>query len=70
MDNEKEEYNKGFGIGSTTNPRCVNGHTWTYAGMRTNPSLEGMFCDCGKVRFHMENCSCCGQPVSKHIENK
>jgi|GEM_PF-6065209 len=57
-----------FTIGSfsTTNPRCTNGHTWTYAGsIRYN--LENHPCDCGAVLYHSEPCKCCGQNVSSYI---
>lgn len=52
----------------TTNPRCQQGHSWTYGGS-IGLNLEGMPCDCGEVLFHTEKCPCCNQTVSKHLPN-
>lgn len=56
-----------FGTSSTTNTRCLNGHTWTYAGSK-NYDLENHPCDCGAVLYHSEPCQCCGQRVVKPID--
>jgi hypothetical protein len=56
-------------VNSTTNGRCLNGHTWTYSGS-LRLDLEGYPCDCGEVLYHNEPCQCCGQPVVKPIPNK
>jgi hypothetical protein len=50
----------------TTNQRCTNGHTWTYAGSIRH-SLENHQCDCGSVLYHSEQCECCGNNVMKPI---
>ena len=55
-----------FGKSSTTNARCLNGHTWTYAGS-IHYDLENQPCDCGAVLYHSEPCQCCGQRVVKPI---
>lgn len=55
-----------FGTNSTTNQRCLNGHTWTYAGSM-HFDLENYPCDCGAVLYHSEPCQCCGQRVVKPI---
>lgn len=55
-----------FGTDSTTDQRCLNGHTWTYAGS-INYDLENHPCDCGAVLYHSEPCQCCGQIVVKPI---
>lgn len=52
------------GSSSTTNGRCLNGHTWTYAGS-IHYNLENHPCDCGAVIYHSEPCKCCGQNVMK-----
>ena len=55
-----------FGTNSTTNQRCLNGHTWTYAGS-IHFDLENYPCDCGAMLYHSEPCQCCGQRVVKPI---
>jgi len=57
-----------FGSSGTTNQRCTNGHTWTYAGS-IHYNLENHPCDCGAVLYHTEPCKCCGQNVSNHINS-
>jgi hypothetical protein len=52
----------------TTNPRCQQGHCWTYGGS-INFNLEGHPCDCGMVVYHSEPCKCCEQIVQKHQPN-
>ena len=56
--------------GSTSNSTwtpCRSGHTWTYAGLPVD--LEGQQCDCGRMIYHSEVCQCCGQNVSKPVNN-
>jgi hypothetical protein len=55
-----------FGSSNTTSARCLNGHTWTYAGS-IHYNLENHPCDCGAVLYHSEPCKCCGQNVVKPI---
>ena len=72
--NEAENGNKSkpllyavdFGSSSSTNARCLNGHTWTYAGS-IHYNLENHPCDCGAVLYHSEPCKCCGNNVVKPI---
>ena len=54
------------GSSNTTSARCLNGHTWTYAGS-IHYNLENHPCDCGAVLYHSEPCQCCGQNVVKPI---
>ena len=54
------------GGNNTTNARCLNGHTWTYAGS-IHYNLENYPCDCGEVLYHSEPCKCCGNNVVKPI---
>lgn len=56
-------------VNGTTNGRCLNGHTWTYAGL-IHYNLENYPCDCGEVLYHNEPCECCGTPKLKPIPNK
>lgn len=55
-----------FSSGGTTNARCTNGHTWTYAGS-PHYNLENYPCDCGAVLYHSELCKCCGHNVVNPI---
>jgi hypothetical protein len=54
---------------NTTVGRCLEGHTWTYAGS-IHYNLEGLPCDCGMVLYHSEKCECCESIVVKPILNK
>jgi hypothetical protein len=59
-------YAVAFGSSSSTNARCLNGHTWTYAGS-IHYNLENHPCDCGEVLYHSEPCKCCGNNVVNPI---
>jgi len=54
---------------STTNPLCQHGHEWTF-GLNIGREIKnGDPCNCGAMLFNIEDCKCCGQKVSKHIQN-
>ena len=54
---------------STTNPLCQHGHEWTF-GLNIGREIKnGDPCNCGTMLFNMEDCKCCNQKVSKHIQN-
>jgi len=51
----------------TSNSKCINGHTWTYAAS-VGYDLEGTTCDCGQKIYHMERCKHCNSLIPAHYD--